>query len=114
MLVNLTKNALKFTTHGTVQITTGYRDGTVTVFVRDTGSGIEKHDLDKLFRKFGKLERTAKLNNNGFGLGLTIVKKIVELGDGTVSVHSDGVGHGSLFAFNMKMAALSSDSFSMT
>ena len=102
----MTKNALKFTTAGAIQITTGFRNGTITVFVRDTGAGIDQQDLPKLFEKFGKLERTAKLTNNGFGLGLTIVKKIVELGGGTVSVHSDGIGLGSLFAFDMKMDAL--------
>ena len=92
----------------------GFRNGKITVFVRDTGSGIDQKDLPKLFKKFGKLETTAKLNNNGFGLGLTIVKKIVELGGGTVSVHSDGIGLGSLFAFDMKMDALLSVSSSMT
>jgi len=50
------------------------------VFVKDTGCGIDQLDLPKLLRKFIKLEKTAKLNNDGFGLGLTIVKKIVELG----------------------------------
>ena len=107
VLMNLVKNALKFTNNGSIFISTGFRNGMVTVHVRDTGSGIEKKNLPKLFQKFGKLERTAKLNNNGIGLGLTIVKKIVEVGDGTMTVHSQGIGHGSLFAFDMKMEEVS-------
>lgn len=82
VLVNLIKNALKFTTYGRVDIATGFHNGMITVYVKDTGQGIDQKDLPKLFRKFGRRERTAKLNNDGFGLGLTIVKKIVELGDG--------------------------------
>ena len=46
--------------------------------VLDSGSGIEQTDLPKLFSRFGKLQRTAEINHEGIGLGLTIVKKIVE------------------------------------
>ena len=48
------------------------------VQVRDTGTGIASEDLTKLFSRFGKLHRTANLNHEGIGLGLTIVKQIVE------------------------------------
>lgn len=58
----------------------------------DTGVGIAQEDLSKLFSKFGKLHRTASLNHEGIGLGLTIVKQIVEKSGGKVSVHSEGVG----------------------
>ena len=46
--------------------------------VEDTGVGIESQDFPKLFTRFGKLQRTASMNNDGIGLGLTIVKQIVE------------------------------------
>ena len=59
--------------------------------------------MPKLFNRFGVLARTAKMNNEGIGLGLTIVKQIVELADGTVTAHSDGKGRGSRFCFSMKM-----------
>ena len=56
------------------------------VSVRDSGVGIAPEDMKKLFNRFGKLERTAKMNSEGIGLGLTIVKQIVELGGGEVKV----------------------------
>ena len=49
----------------------------ITVHVLDSGCGIDQKNLPKLIGKFGRLGRTAKLNNDGFGLGLTIVKKII-------------------------------------
>ena len=52
------------------------------VHVRDTGRGIEKEDLEKLFMRFGKLQRTLLINSEGVGLGLNIVKQLVELGGG--------------------------------
>ena len=73
------------------------------VYVKDTGAGIAKEDISKLFNRFGKLQRTAKLNKDGIGLGLTIVKQIVEKSGGKVGVKSAGVGHGSLFFFTMNL-----------
>ena len=74
--------------------------------VEDTGAGIAAEDLPKLFTRFGKLHRTADLNHEGIGLGLTIVKQIVEKNGGKVSVHSDGIGKGSTFFFFIKADSL--------
>ena len=71
------------------------------IHVEDTGAGIAKQDLPKLFNKFGKLERTALQNSEGIGLGLTIVKAIVERAGGKVVALSDGPGKGSTFCFSM-------------
>lgn len=46
--------------------------------MKDTGVGIDPEDLPNLFTRFGKLTRTAEMNNEGIGLGLTIIKQIVE------------------------------------
>jgi len=67
--------------------------------------GIATEDLPALFSRFGKLQRTAAINSEGVGLGLTIVKQIVELSGGEVSAHSNGVGQGSTFTFTMHMEA---------
>ena len=52
------------------------------VHVEDTGAGILAEDFPKLFTRFGKLQRTAEMNHEGIGLGLTIVKQLVELNQG--------------------------------
>ena len=89
VLINLVRNAIKFTTRGTISIRVLYEEetveqGTLLVSVQDTGVGIASEDLATLFTRFGKLQRTAQLNNDGIGLGLTIVKQIVELTGGSV------------------------------
>ena len=73
------------------------------VHVQDSGVGIEAEDIPKLFSKFGKLHRTADINSEGIGLGLTIVKQIIEASGGKVTVESEGLGKGSLFIFSMMM-----------
>ena len=76
VLINLVKNALKFTRQqGSVIVIPYYDPYTemLTVDVRDTGVGIAEEDLPQLFTRFGKLHRTATMNSEGIGLGLTIV-----------------------------------------
>ena len=71
--------------------------------IADTGKGISDEEKPKLFSQFGKLKRTADMNNEGIGMGLMIVQKLVSLSQGTISVHSDGLDKGSTFSFSMKM-----------
>ena len=73
------------------------------VQVCDTGVGIPEAEIGKLFSRFGKLHRTAELNSEGIGLGLTIVKQIVEESKGGISVYSEGQDKGSTFSFSMNM-----------
>ena len=82
------------------------REECLEVKVRDTGAGIAQDDVHKLFTRFGKLHRTAKMNHEGIGLGLTIVNQIVAQSGGSVKVESKGLGHGSTFSFTMKMKAI--------
>ncbi len=81
----------------------------MSVFVSDSGPGIEAKDIDRLFSRFGKLHRTAELNNEGIGLGLTIVKQIVQASEGTINVFSEGKGKGSIFYFTMKLPIYKDD-----
>ena len=106
VLINLIKNAFKFTpSGGMIKVKMSYNNDfeSLIVHVQDTGVGITKEDMQKLFSRFGKLHRTAELNHEGIGMGLSIVKQIVEASQGSYSVHSAGLGKGSQFAFTMKM-----------
>ena len=108
-MINLVKNSFKFTqSGGKIQIRTCYNEQkkTLIVHVQDDGAGIAAEDFPKLFTRFGKLKRTAALNHEGIGLGLTIVKQIVELSGGSIAVHSDGPGQGSIFCFSMIMDSI--------
>ncbi len=95
--MNLVKNALKFTMQGEIEIKAAYvlneeniSESTLQVDIQDTGVGIAEEDLGKLFTRFGKLQRTAEINSEGLGLGLTIVRQIVESAGGAVTVTSAG------------------------
>ena len=84
ILINLVKNALKFTKQGSVKIKAVFNtvESLLEVQVKDTGVGIDKTDQAKLFKKFGKLERTADINPNGIGLGLALCESIVKANHG--------------------------------
>lgn len=74
MLINLIKNALKFTRGGSVRVFAAFdgHDDQLKVHVVDTGAGIRQDELQLLFSRFGKMERTASQNEEGIGLGLVI------------------------------------------
>ena len=73
------------------------------VQVIDTGVGLTPEEIPELCNKFGKLFRTAEMNHEGIGLGLTISKALIEALGGTLQIASDGKDLGSVFAFTMKM-----------
>ncbi len=76
---NLIGNAAKFTYQGSVSVDLEYESLTceLTAKVRDTGVGIKKEDLSKLFQFLSKVSSTKEMNRSGMGLGLTISKMIV-------------------------------------
>ena len=71
--------------------------------IKDSGVGIAPNNLEKLFTRFGQVHRTAQMNHDGLGLGLLIVKQIIDLNGGKVTVESEGIGYGSTFTFTMQM-----------
>ena len=97
---NLISNALKHTSNG--KIAYGYKvidEGqTIEMFVSDTGSGIEKEDLEQIFEPY--VSRDADTNQNGYGLGLPLCKIIVEKLGGRITVESEP-GKGSTFTFKL-------------
>lgn len=95
---NLLNNAAKYTPDGgTIWVTAARKNGEAIISVRDTGEGIPKNLLPKLFKLFTQAERTLDRAQGGLGLGLTIVQKIVELHGGWVEAKSEGPGRGSEF-----------------
>lgn len=91
---NLLSNALKFTDKGSIGLTTRYSDGNFILSVDDTGTGIEKEKQEEVFRPFERLGNAA--TQDGFGLGLAIVRNLVELMGGNIQVESI-YGKGSRF-----------------
>lgn len=105
ILVNLLGNAIKFTNHGMVSLNVGivWQDEENKCFklgftMKDTGVGIPASKVPVIFERFEQLEGTATRSHGGAGLGLTIVKSLVENMGGTISVFSE-VGAGSEFHF---------------
>src|SRR6185295_1090065 len=73
----------------------------VTLTVRDTGMGIEPELLPQLFGIFTQADRTLDRSRGGLGLGLALIRGLVELHGGTVSAHSEGVGQGAEFVIRL-------------
>lgn len=102
---NLLMNAVKFTPKGgRVQIVVERRDSAVELTVADTGQGISAHFLPHVFERFRQADSSMGRKTGGLGLGLAIVRSIVELHGGTVDVASDGEGRGATFHVRLPMA----------
>lgn len=105
IIVNLMNNAVKFTEHGEVHLQVEYeyiQEDIVElrVQVRDTGSGIKKEDLGKLFQSFQQVDSKRNRNIEGTGLGLAISKQLLTLMNGSIQVESE-YGKGSTFSFRL-------------
>jgi PAS domain S-box-containing protein len=102
VLVNLLNNAAKYTLPGgRIVVRVTRRPGTIAISVRDNGIGIDSHLLPHVFDLFTQAERTPDRTQGGLGIGLALVKNIVALHGGTVTVHSDGPGAGSVFTVTL-------------
>jgi len=105
VLLNLIGNALKFTPEGgKVTVNFSLMDHRVVTHVSDTGKGIRKEDMPKLFQKFSIIEGDSakKPNLQGTGLGLYISKSLIELQGGKIWVTSEGENKGTTFSFSLK------------
>jgi len=95
---NLLSNAVKFTEPGgTVTISLAAHGGYLSLEVSDTGQGIDGKFLPYVFERFTQSDSSASRRHGGLGLGLALVRELVELHGGTVRVHSPGVGKGTSF-----------------
>ena len=102
---NLASNAVKFTpTGGQVEVRLARVDGRVEIRVSDTGQGIPPDFLPQIFQRFEQADSTSTRAHGGLGLGLAIVRHIVELHGGTVHAESPGEGQGAVFTVALPLA----------
>ena len=97
---NLLSNAVKFTQKGEISLTAGYDSSKLTIAIADTGKGMALEDRERIFQEFTRL--SGAQGEEGFGLGLSIVKKLVTLLEGTIDVQST-LGKGSCFTVTMPL-----------
>jgi len=108
ILINLTNNAIKFTSEGEVSIAISVdhyieEDVILKFSIRDTGIGMSPEQRSKLFQAFSQADGSTSRKYGGTGLGLTISKRLVEMMDGEIEVESE-LGQGSNFSFTAQFA----------
>ena len=102
---NLLTNAVKFTPEGgCVTVRLGHVDSAVRVSVSDTGQGIEPDMLPYVFERFWQADSSTTRKFGGLGLGLSIVRQLVEMHGGTVRADSEGEGKGATFSFEIPLS----------
>jgi PAS domain S-box-containing protein len=107
VIANLLTNAAKYTDQaGRILLTARAEDGEAVVRVEDTGIGIAQEMLPKIFDLFVQGDRSLARSQGGLGIGLTLVKRLVEMHGGSVSALSAGVGQGSEFVIRLPIASV--------
>jgi PAS domain S-box-containing protein len=105
VMINLLNNALKFTSGGgVIEVNLVLQGRDVRISVRDTGIGIEPELLPEIFEPFLQGSRTLDRSQGGLGIGLTLVRTLVEMHGGTVTAQSAGMGQGSEFVVVLPLA----------
>ena len=106
VVLNLLANAVRFTDEGTITLRVQQDNDEITVSIKDTGIGIAKDDLSRVFEEFYQAENSQFKKQGGTGLGLTLSMHVVQHHGGQLWVESDGiVGHGSTFSFTLPISA---------
>ena len=105
VLANLLNNAAKYTPHGgCIDVTVARQGDTVTITVRDNGVGVDALLLPRMFDLFTQAERSPDRAQGGLGIGLALVRTIIDLHGGDVIAASDGPGCGSTFTVSLGVA----------
>ena len=103
---NLLNNSAKYTdAGGQIWLTVAREGSAVAISVRDTGAGIPPEMLPQVFELFTQVDRHSNRSQGGLGIGLTLVRSLVEMHGGSVQARSDGVGRGSEFIVRLPLAA---------
>lgn len=105
IFANLLTNAAKYTDRGgIISVVAERAEGHAIVTVRDNGIGIPQEMLPRVFDLFARVDCSGTREQNGLGIGLGLVKKLVELHGGVVEAHSEGTGRGSAFIVRLPLA----------
>ncbi|MBR4726056.1 MAG: response regulator [Lachnospiraceae bacterium] len=96
IITNIVTNGVKYTEKGSVTLDVSYVDGSLKIVVSDTGIGIKKEDMDKLFESFERIENATTHKTEGTGLGMSIVSSLLKMMNGRIEVESEP-GKGSVF-----------------
>jgi len=101
---NLLNNAAKYTPEGgEIELSAQGEDGRAVIRVRDSGVGIPTEMLPRVFDLFAQVDRSLERSQGGLGIGLALVKRLVEMHGGSVHAHSDGPGLGSTFTMRLPL-----------
>jgi two-component system phosphate regulon sensor histidine kinase PhoR len=101
VMVNLIDNAVKYTSeNGEVKISVASKDKEVIISIEDNGIGIPKEDIPRIFERFYRVEKARSRDKGGSGLGLSIVKHILELHNSQIKIESE-VDKGTKFEFSL-------------
>ncbi|HEY8563091.1 MAG TPA: ATP-binding protein [Pyrinomonadaceae bacterium] len=104
VFTNLLTNALKFTPEGgNIHLNLSAGDGKVVISLKDDGQGINPETLPHIFRQFSQGDQTISRDQAGLGLGLSIVKTLVEKHEGAVTAYSEGTGRGATFTVTLPL-----------
>ncbi len=102
VFANLLNNAAKYTPDGgQLSLLVERDEDTVVVTVRDSGAGIPREMLAKVFDLFTQVDHSLDRSHGGLGIGLTLVRRLVEMHEGSVQAHSEGQGYGSEFVVRL-------------
>jgi len=105
VLLHLLDNAIKFTKEGDIIVDCKYKDSKLCVSIKDTGIGISQKELEHIFQEFVQLDKKLDKKYNGIGLGLSIVKKLVNILGGIIKVKSEK-NKGSEFYFEIPIEVI--------
>ncbi|WP_329791501.1 SpoIIE family protein phosphatase [Lentzea sp. DG1S-22] len=100
VVLNLLSNALKFTFEGSIRISVHTNGSEAVVTVADTGIGVPREEMPRLFERFHRIENVRSRSNEGSGIGLALVRELVALHGGTITADS-AEGHGTTFTIRL-------------
>ncbi len=104
ILANVLSNALKFTKTGdSISLTLEEKNQSILIKIQDTGRGFKKENAEVIFNPFEQLSTEG--HNKGLGIGLSLVKQLVELHHGTIEAKSDGIGKGATFMITFPLTS---------